>query len=86
MPSNKSALLRYKIIDRRIRNKYQSFPSIEDLRQACEDELFNSTGERVSRSTIEKDIRAMREDEVLTSVSGNTYFQRFSIGDSKNLQ
>ncbi|MBK6444340.1 MAG: WYL domain-containing protein [Bacteroidetes bacterium] len=65
MPSNKSALLRYKIIDRRIRNKYKSFPSIEDLRQACEDELFNSTGERVSRSTIEKDIRAMREDEVL---------------------
>ena len=65
MPSNKSALLRYKIIDRRIRNKYKPFPGVEDLRQACEDELFNSTGEHVSRSTIEKDLRAMREDEVL---------------------
>ena len=31
MPSNKSALLRYKIIDRRIRNKYKPFPGVEDL-------------------------------------------------------
>jgi predicted DNA-binding transcriptional regulator YafY len=65
MPVTKSALLRYKIIDRCLRNKYRPFPGVEDLRQACEDELFNSTHEHISRSTIEKDIHAMRSDAVL---------------------
>lgn len=65
MPVNKSALQRYKIIDRVLRNKYRRFPTAEDLRQACEDELFNSTGERISRSTIEKDLYAMRNDALL---------------------
>ncbi len=65
MPSTKSALLRFKIIDRCLSNKYKTFPTIEDLRQACEDALFNSTGENISRSTIEKDLNAMRNDEVL---------------------
>lgn len=65
MPVTKSALLRYKIIDRCLRNKYRPYPSVEDLRQYCEDELFNSTKENISRSTIEKDLKAMRTDEVL---------------------
>lgn len=65
MPPTKSALLRYKIIDRLLRNKYKKYPDIEALRQACEDELFNSTGERISRSTVEKDLFAMRNDDVL---------------------
>ena len=65
MPINKSALLRYKIIDRTLRNKYKPYPSVEELRQACEDALFNSTGARISRSTIEKDLFAMRSDALL---------------------
>ncbi len=65
MPANKSALLRYRIIDKCIRNKYKPFPTKEYLRQACEDALFNSVGERVSISTIEKDIYSMRFDLTL---------------------
>jgi predicted DNA-binding transcriptional regulator YafY len=66
MASNKHALLRYRIIDRRIRNKYKPFPSVEDLMVACETALYGSDyGDAISKSTIEKDLRAMREDEEL---------------------
>jgi len=61
MPVIKNALLRYRVLDRCIRNEYQPYPSKEMLRQACEDELFGSTsGENICHSTIEKDIFAMR--------------------------
>lgn len=65
MPVTKSALLRYKIIDRTLRNRHKPYPTVEELRQACEDALFNSTGERISKSSIEKDLSAMRNDDVL---------------------
>ncbi|MFZ9847061.1 MAG: helix-turn-helix transcriptional regulator [Flavobacteriales bacterium] len=66
MASNKHALLRYRIIDRRIRNKYKPFPGVEDLMMACEEALYGSYyGDAISKSTIEKDLRAMREDEEL---------------------
>lgn len=61
MPVIKNALLRYRVLDRCIRNEYHPFPSKEDLRQACEEELFgSSTGDNICHSTIEKDIFAMR--------------------------
>lgn len=62
MPANKYALLRYRIIDKCIRNKYKPFPSKEDLRKACEENLYGSDGERISDSTIEKDLYAMRNE------------------------
>lgn len=65
MPANKYALLRYRIIDKCIRNKYKPYPSKEDIRQACEDFLYNSFNERVSISTVEKDLYAMRNEEGL---------------------
>ena len=65
MPANKYALLRYRIIDRMISSKYKPFPTKEDLRQACEDELYGSEGSHVSESTIEKDIYAMRNESNL---------------------
>lgn len=65
MPANKQAALRYQIINRCLRNKYKPYPSKEDLRQACEDALFNSQGESVSMSTIDKDLYAMRNDLTL---------------------
>ncbi len=34
MPAIKNALLRYRVIDRAIRNDYNPFPSKEQLRQA----------------------------------------------------
>lgn len=62
MPANKYALLRYRIIDRSIRNKQRAFPSKDDLRAACEEALYGSDGEHISMSTIDKDIWAMRNE------------------------
>ena len=61
MPANKNALLRYRIIDRSIRNEYSPYPSKKDLRQLCEEEIFGSSdGSHICDSTIEKDLFAMR--------------------------
>jgi len=65
MPANKYALLRYRIIDRCLTNKGKSYPSREDLRQACEDALFGSGGDAISLSTIDKDIWAMKNENEL---------------------
>lgn len=61
MPHIKNALIRYRVIDRCLRNKYAPFPSKEDLRMACEESLFGSEdGSNICDSTIEKDLFAMR--------------------------
>lgn len=65
MPANKYALIRYRIIDKVIGNKFKKYPSLEDLRLSCEEALFNSNHEHVSTSTIEKDMRAMRKESGL---------------------
>ena len=66
MSLHKHALIRYRIIDAMLRNKYKPYPSIEDIRSKCEDSLFGSDwGDHISISTIEKDFKAMRTDEEL---------------------
>ena len=65
MPANKYALLRYRIIDRCLTNRMRPFPTKEDLRRACEEGLYGSEGERISISTIEKDLWAMRNENEL---------------------
>jgi predicted DNA-binding transcriptional regulator YafY len=61
MPHIKNALIRYRIIDRSLRNKYRPFPSKRDIRELCEEALFGSVdGENICDSTIEKDLFAMR--------------------------
>ncbi len=61
MPNIKNALIRYRIIDRSLRNKYRPFPSKKDIRELCEEALFGSNdGENICDSTIEKDLFAMR--------------------------
>ncbi len=65
MPANKYALLRYRIIDRCLTNRMRPHPSKEDLRRACEEGLYGSEGERISISTIEKDLWAMRNENEL---------------------
>ncbi len=60
MPHIKNALIRYRIIDRALRNKYRPFPSKKALRELCEESLFGSEGENICDSTIEKDLFAMR--------------------------
>ena len=57
----KNAQLRYRIIDRALRNKYNPFPTKQDLRMACEEAIFGSTfGTDICDSTIEKDMFSMR--------------------------
>ena len=58
MPANKYALIRYRVIDRLISNKYKPYPGVEDLMDGCSEAL----GKDVSKSTIEKDLAAMKND------------------------
>lgn len=63
MSQIKNAQIRYRIIDRCIRNKYKPNPSKRDLREACEESLYGSkVGHNICDSTIEKDLFAMRMD------------------------
>lgn len=61
MPQIKHALIRYRIIDRLIRNKYKPYPSKQQLREACEEALYGTVdGANICDSTIEKDIFSLR--------------------------
>jgi predicted DNA-binding transcriptional regulator YafY len=61
MPLNKEAYLRYKIIDACLSNRQHPYPSMEDLIDACQQKL----GHEFDLSTIQKDIQAMKLDELL---------------------
>jgi predicted DNA-binding transcriptional regulator YafY len=61
MIASNKAILRYRIIDRCIRSTVKPFPTKEELRSACEEELFGSVdGKHICDSTIEKDLYALR--------------------------
>lgn len=88
MPQIKNALIRFRIIDRCLRNKYKPYPSKSDLRTACEEALFGSEdGANICDSTIEKDMFAMRmEHDAPIKYSkkyGGYYYEdeNFSIND-----
>lgn len=61
MPLNKEAVIRYNIIDDCLTGYAEKYPTMDDLIRACEDGL----GKPFSVSTIQKDIKAMKEDEML---------------------
>lgn len=65
MPANKYALIRYRVIDRCLNNPGKPYPTREDLRDACEEALFGSGAARISLSTIDKDIHAMKNESEL---------------------
>lgn len=63
MPHIKNALIRFRIIDKCIRNKYKPYPTKQELRLVCEEALYGSTdGANICDSTIEKDMYAMKMD------------------------
>lgn len=63
MPVVKNARLRHRIIEECIRNPYRPFPGVDELREVCEEKLFGSRdGGNISKSTIEKDLREMKEE------------------------
>ena len=63
MPSNLNALIRYKTIDRCLRNKYIRC-DIRRLQEACSEALGEARGrmETISERTIRDDIRVMRSE------------------------
>ncbi len=61
MPKNKDAYTRYRLIDEALKNKQRPYPSLTELAEKCGDLL----GKRISESTMQKDIYAMRFDEGL---------------------
>jgi len=88
MPHIKNALIRYRIIDKCLRNKYRPYPTKRDLREACEESLFGaSDGVNICDSTIEKDMFAMKmEHDAPIKYSkrhGGYYYEDpdFSIND-----
>ena len=88
MPHIKNALIRYRIIDKCLGNKYKPYPSKRDLREACEEALFGSIdGVHICDSTIEKDMFSMKMEHdapIKYSRANGGYFYEdpdFSIND-----
>ena len=63
--SKQNALLRYKIIDRSLRNRYRRW-TIEDLVDEVSDALYDMEGIRkgISLRTVQNDIQIMRSDKL----------------------
>ena len=78
MPVNKNALLRYKILDRSLRNRYRRW-TIEDLVDAVSDALYDMEGiqKGVSLRTIQADIQMMRSDKLGYNAPIEVYDQKF---------
>lgn len=65
MPANKNALIRYKTIDRCLRNRYRRW-TIDDLTESCSDALYEMEGilKGVSVRTVQGDLQIMRSDKL----------------------
>lgn len=65
MPVNKNALIRYRTIDRCLRNKYRRW-TLDDLVNACSDALYEMEGimRGVSVRTVQADLQIMRSDKL----------------------
>lgn len=63
MAQIKNALMRYRLIDKALKNTANPFPSKKKLRDLCEAQVFGSDdGAHICDSTIEKDLFAMRNE------------------------
>lgn len=77
MALNKSAFLRYRIIDACLTNRLHKYPSKAYIHEKCMDKLDR----KISLSTIEKDLDAMRTDSglgffapIVYDKGGNYYY------------
>lgn len=78
MPANKNALLRYRVIDQCLRNRYRRW-TIEDLVEACSNALYDMEGIRkgVSLRTVQADIQMMRSDKLGYNAPIEVYDQKY---------
>ena len=61
MPKNKNATIRYRVLDRCFRNRRQKF-FIDDLVEACNEELMAYDGSSVSKRQVQQDIIFLESD------------------------
>lgn len=78
MPVNKNALIRYKIIDRCLRNRFRRW-TLDDLMDKCSDALYDMEGitTGVSKRTIQSDLQMMRSDKLGFNAPIEVYDQKF---------
>ena len=78
MPANKNALIRYKTIDKCLRNRYRRW-TIDDLVEACSDALYDmeGIGKGVSMRTVQGDIQIMRSDKLGYNAPIEVYDNKF---------
>ena len=64
MSSNKNALIRYKALDKCLKNKYKKY-TLEDLMDECSEALFEFEGKEsfVSKRTVQLDLQNMRSEK-----------------------
>jgi len=64
MSSNKNALIRYKTLDKCLKNKYRQY-TLEDLMDECSEALFEFEGKEsfVSKRTVQLDLQNMRSEK-----------------------
>ena len=76
--SKQNALLRYKIIDRSLRNRYRRW-TIEDLVDEVSEALYDMEGIRkgISLRTVQNDIQIMRSDKLGYNAPIEVYDQKY---------
>ncbi|WP_312075676.1 WYL domain-containing protein [Chryseobacterium sp.] len=64
MSSNKNALIRYKTLDKCLKNKYKKY-TLEDLIDECSEALYEFEGKEsfVSKRTVQLDLQNMRSEK-----------------------
>ncbi|MBW8360123.1 MAG: WYL domain-containing protein [Weeksellaceae bacterium] len=64
MSSNKNALIRYKTLDRCLKNRFRNY-TLEDLMDECSEALFEFEGKEsfVSKRTVQLDLQNMRSEK-----------------------
>lgn len=78
MSSNKNALIRYKTLDKCLKNKYKKY-TLEDLMDECSEALFEFEGKEsfVSKRTIQLDLQNMRSEKFGYEAPIEVYEKRF---------
>jgi len=78
MSSNKNALIRYKTLDKCLKNKYRKY-TLDDLMDECSEALFEFEGKEsfVSKRTIQLDLQNMRSEKFGYEAPIEVYEKRF---------
>ncbi|TDX86851.1 helix-turn-helix transcriptional regulator [Epilithonimonas xixisoli] len=78
MSSNKNALIRYKTLDKCLKNKFKKY-TLEDLIDECSEALFEFEGKEsfVSKRTVQLDLQNMRSEKFGYEAPIEVYERRY---------